>query len=177
MFNILRKLNSSLETQHIKSKKSDFFEFISYEKFRDTKDVRFFDISINKSNYRDLVIHNGPAISPPNDEAVGNWQFYIHYNQQDNLLAISGGRTFFLVNFGWKYPFYKVRLESCGYILRIPRGTFHRSVSDKTGSIVLNQAIRDKGGTVESEFKVINSKDNNKLLDCIKNLKPKFKNF
>ncbi len=134
-------MNSSLETQIIKSKKSDFFELISYEKFRDTKDVRFFDISINKSNYRDLVIHNGPAISPPNDEAVGNWQFYIHYNQQDNLLAISGGRTFFLVNFGWKYPFYKVRLESCGCILRIPRGTFDRSVSDKTGSIVLNQAI------------------------------------
>ncbi len=175
MFNVIRKLNSSLEIQIIKSKKSDFFELISYEKFRDTKDVRFFDISINKSNYRDLVIHNGPAISPPNDEALGSWQFYIHDKQEDNLLAISGGRTFFLVNFGWKYPFYKIRLEACGYILRIPRGTFHRSVSDKKGSIVLNQAIRDKGGTVESEFKVINSKDNKRLLDCINNLKPKFK--
>jgi len=108
-------------------------------------------------------------------EDFKNWQFYIHHNQEDNLLAISGGRTFFLVNFGWDYPFYKVRLESCGYILRIPRGTFHRSVSDKNGSIVLNQAIRDKGGTVESEFKVTNSKDNKKLLDCISNLEPKFK--
>ena len=77
-------------------------------------------------------------------------------------MAISGGRTFFLVNFGWDYPFYKVRLESCGYILKIPRGTFHRSVSDENGSIVLNQAIRDEGGTVESEFKVTNSKDNKK---------------
>ena len=37
------------------------FELISYEKFRDTKDVRFFDISVNESNYRDLVIHSGPA--------------------------------------------------------------------------------------------------------------------
>jgi len=96
------------------------FELISYEKFRDTKDVRFFDISVNESNYRDLVIHSGPAVSPPNDEEFKNWQFYIHHNQEDNLLAISGGRTFFLVNFGWDYPFYKVRLESCGYILRIP---------------------------------------------------------
>ena len=49
---------------------------------------------------------------------------------------------FFLVNFGWDYPFYKVRLESCGYILRIPRGTFHRSVSDENGSIVLNQSLK-----------------------------------
>jgi len=108
-------------------------------------------------------------------EEFNNWQFYIHHNQEDNLLAISGGRTFFLVNFGWDYPFYKVRLESCGYILRIPRGTFHRSVSDENGSIVLNQAIRDEGGTVESEFKVTNSKDNKKLLDCITNLEPRFK--
>ena len=74
------------------------FELISYEKFRDTKDVRFFDISVNESNYRDLVIHSGPAVSPPNDEEFKNWQFYIHHNQEDNLLAISGGRTFFLVN-------------------------------------------------------------------------------
>ena len=114
-------------------------------------------------------------MSPPNEKEFNNWQFYIHQNQEDNLLAISGGRTFFLVNFGWDYPFYKVRLESCGYILRIPRGTFHRSVSDENGSIVLNQAIRDKCGTVESEFKVSNSKDNKKLLDCITNLEPRFK--
>ena len=53
------------------------FELISYEKFRDTKDVRFFDISINESNFRDLVIHSGPAISPPNEEEFNNWQFYI----------------------------------------------------------------------------------------------------
>ena len=65
------------------------FELISYEKFRDTKDVRFFDISVNESNYRDLVIHSGPAVSPPNEEEFNNWQFYIHHNQEDNLLAIS----------------------------------------------------------------------------------------
>ena len=53
------------------------FELISYEKFRDTKDVRFFDISVNESNYRDLVIHSGPAVSPPNDEdlIIGNFTY------------------------------------------------------------------------------------------------------
>ena len=78
LFNLLRKLNSSLEIPVIKSKRSKMFELISYEKFRDTKDVRFFDISVNQSNYRDLVIHSGPAVSPPNDEDFKNWQFYIH---------------------------------------------------------------------------------------------------
>ena len=152
------------------------FELKSYKKFRDTKDVRFFDISINNSNFRDLVIHSGPAVSPPNDNKK-NMQFYIHHNQEDNLLAISGGRTFFLVNFGWEYPFYKVRLESCGLLLKIPRGTYHRSISDKNGSIVLNQAVRDSSGTIESEFKVVNSIDNKQLYECINNLEPKFKMF
>ena len=168
-------MNSTLKIELPKPNKSEMFELKSYEKFRDTEDVRFFDISINNSNFRDLVIHNGPAVSPPNDKELGNWQFYIHHKQEDNLLAISGGRTFYLVNLGWEYPFYKVRLESCGLILKIPRGTFHRSVSDENGSVVLNQAIRDKEGSVESEFKVTNSKDNKKLHDCITNLQPKFK--
>ena len=52
---------------------------------------------------------------------------------------------------------------------------YKRQVSDENGSIVLNQAIRDEGGTVESEFKVTNSKDNKKLHECITNLEPKFK--
>ena len=153
------------------------FELISYEKFRDTKDVRFFDISVNESNYRDLVIHSGPAVSPPNDEDFNNWQFYIHHNQEDNLLAISGGRTFFLVNFGWDYPFYKVRLESCGYILRIPRGTFHRSVSDENGSIVLNQAIRDEEFDPKSEFKPISAAQDSRLYSILKNEKPVIHNI
>ena len=70
---------------------------------------------------------------------------------------------------------HKVRLESCGLILKIPRGTYHRSISDKNGSIVLNQAVRDKTGTVESEFQVINSLKNKELFDCINILEPKTK--
>jgi len=84
LFNLKRKLNSSLEIPVVKHNKSKMFELISYEKFRDTKDVRFFDISVNESNYRDLVIHSGPAVGPPNDDDFNNWQFYIHHNQEDN---------------------------------------------------------------------------------------------
>lgn len=132
------------------------FELIPYHKFRDTPKVRFFDITIAHSNARDLVFHDGPATSP-NNTPEGYWQFYLHPKQEDNLLALSGGRTFYLVNFTWEQPFHIVRLEADGDILRIPPGTFHRSVSDPDGSLVLNQAVRQAEATIASEFRVYNS--------------------
>lgn len=139
------------------------FERIPYQKFRDTPNVRFFDITIAHSNARDLVYHEGAAISPHNTPE-GYWQFYLHPNQEDNLLALTGGRTFYLVNFAWKVPFHLVRLEANGDILRIPPGTFHRSVSDPAGSLVLNQAVRTARATVASEFRVYNSAEIPRLL-------------
>jgi hypothetical protein len=132
------------------------YELISYQKFRDTPNVRFFDITIQESNARDLVFHDGPAISP-NSDPQGNWQFYLHPHQEDNLLALSGGRTFYIVNFSWDVPFHIVRLEANGDILRLPPGTFHRSESDPEGSLVLNQGVRDARASVQSEFRVYNS--------------------
>jgi hypothetical protein len=132
------------------------FELLSYKKFRDTPSVRFFDITIAESNVRDLVVHQGPAVSPP-DSNRGYWQFYLHPHQEDNLLAITGGRTFYLVNFTWNYPYHIVRLESDREMLRIPRGTFHRSVSDTHGSVVMNQAVRDPQATIAYEFRVYDS--------------------
>ena len=41
------------------------FELIPYQRFRDTPAVRFFDATIAESNARDLVVHSGPALSPP----------------------------------------------------------------------------------------------------------------
>ena len=133
------------------------FEMIPYERFRDTPAVRFFDVTIGSSNARDLVVHSGPAISPPNHSESGDWQFYLHPHQEDNLLAASGGRTFYLVNFAWEQPFHIVRLAAGGDILRIPPGTFHRSISDLDGSVVLNQAVRDEGASLTREFRVYNS--------------------
>ncbi|MBD1866701.1 redox protein [Leptolyngbya sp. FACHB-541] len=134
------------------------FELLPYQKFRDTPSVRFFNITIANSNARDLVFHEGPAISP-NNSATGHWQFYLHPHQEDNLLALTGGRTFYLVNFEWKHPFHIVRLEANREILRIPPGTFHRSESDPKGSLVLNQAVRTQNATVEREFRVYNSSE------------------
>jgi hypothetical protein len=147
------------------------FELIPYEKFRDTPNVRFFDITVSDSNARDLVFHDGPAVSP-NNNPEGYWQFYLHPNQEDNLLALSGGRTFYLVNFSWKQPFHIVRLEANGDILRIPPGTFHRSVSDPEGSLVLNQAVRTNKATVASEFRVYNSAEIPRLLHVTSQMAP-----
>lgn len=147
------------------------FELIPYQRFRDTPAVRFFDVTIADSNARDLVVHAGPAVSPP-DDGHGAWQFYLHPHQEDNLLAVQGGRTFYLVNFRWNYPFHMVRLESGGDILRIPPGTFHRSVSDDDGSVVMNQAVRDPLASVQREFRVYNSARIPKLMAVTANTAP-----
>ncbi|MGB3492381.1 MAG: hypothetical protein WBA57_06620, partial [Elainellaceae cyanobacterium] len=147
-------------------------ELISYKQFRNTPGVKFFDITVNQSNARDLVAHDGPATSP-NNSATGHWQFYLHPHQEDNLLALAGGRTFYLVNFAWEQPFHIVRLEADGDILRIPPGTFHRSVSDPDGSIVLNQAVRDTQAVVTREFRVYNSGEIPKLLEVTSQMAPR----
>ena len=146
------------------------FELIPYTRFRDTPSVRFFDITIPDSNARDLVTHRGPAVSPPDAEESGAWQFYLHPHQDDNLLAASGGRTFYLVNLAWAQPFHVVRLESGGDILNIPSGTFHRSLSDPDGSVVLNQAVRKSGVCVEREFRVYDSSKIPKLREVTSNV-------
>jgi hypothetical protein len=140
-------------------------KLLSFNRFRDTPSVQFFDITVQESNARDLVFHDGPAMSP-NNTSEGAWQFYLHPNQEDNLLAVSGGRTFYLVNFAWKYPFHEVRLDANRHILRLPPGTFHRSVSDPGGSLVINQAVRTQQATVESEFRVYNSAEIPVYIGC-----------
>ena len=117
-----------------------------------------------------LVAHRGPAVSPPDAEESGAWQFYLHPHQDDNLLAASGGRTFYLVNLAWEHPFHIVRLDSGGDILNIPRGTFHRSLSDPDGSVVLNQAIRDPGVCIDREFRVYDSSKIPKLSQLTSNI-------
>ena len=87
--------------------------FVQYKKhrvFRETEDVTFYDISVEDSNASDLVVHSGPAVSPPND-IVGAKQFYIHYHQVDHNRVLSGTRTFELVNIDWKFPYHIVHLN------------------------------------------------------------------
>ena len=144
--------------------------------FRETEDVIFYDISVEESNASDLVIHSGPAMSPPND-SVGAKQFYIHSFQDDYNRVVSGERTFELVNYNWKYPYHIVNLNVHNGALLIPRGTFHRSVSGQYGSIVINQAKRYDGVSAETEFIPVSCATNKKLYDALVKEKPVIHKF
>ena len=147
---------------------------VQYKKhrvFRETPDVIFYDISVEDSNASDLVCHEGPAISPPND-LVGAKQFYIHYYQIDNNRVLQGERTFELVNFEWKYPYHIVSLTRTSGALVIPIGTYHRSISGEQGSIVINQAIRKEGFDPESEFQPVSAAQEPKLYSVLLHEKP-----
>ena len=144
--------------------------------FRETEDVIFYDISVEESNASDLVIHSGPAMSPPND-SVGAKQFYIHSFQDDYNRVVSGERTFELVNYDWKYPYHIVNLNVHNGALLIPRGTYHRSVSGQYGSIVINQAKRYGGFSAETEFIPVSCATNKKLYDALVKEKPVIHKF
>ena len=146
-------------------------EFRKHRVFRETEDVIFYDISVEKSNASDLVIHTGSAVSPP-DDVVGAKQFYIHKHQTDHNRVVSGERTFELVNLKWKYPYHIVHLNVQSGALRIPTYTYHRSVSGDTGSIVINQAVRDDDFDDKYEFIPVSAASDSKLYDILLNEKP-----
>ena len=139
--------------------------------FRETEDVIFYDISVEESNASDLVVHTGPATSPPND-SVGAKQFYIHSFQDDYNRVVSGERTFELVNYSWKCPYHIIHLNRQSGALFIPRGTFHRSVSGENGSIVINQAHRYDGFDASAEFYPVSTAENRELYNILRNEKP-----
>ena len=139
--------------------------------FRKTKDVLFFDITMPKSNATDLVIHESAAISPP-DDSLGNKQFYIHFHQIDNNRVVHGSRTFELVNFEWEKPYQIVELNRDSGALRIPKKTYHISVSSESGSIVINQSERDDLFKAKKEFEPVSVTQDEKLKQILTNVRP-----
>jgi len=118
--------------------------------FRETLKVTFFDAGIDSSNGSDVVIHSGEAISPPDD--LKDEQYYVHKHQSDKNLVVTGERTFILINPSWDEPHHVIFLNRSMGALEIPIGTYHRSISGKEGSIVLNQPRRDKFFDPAKEF-------------------------
>lgn len=139
--------------------------------FRETENVLFYDITIKESNASDLVIHDSAAVSPPDDD-LGNKQFYVHYHQIDNNRVVHGSRTFELINFDWDRPYQIIKLTRNSGALRIPKGTFHRSISSDIGSIVINQSERDDLFQTKKEFQPVSVIKNEKLAYILKNIKP-----
>ena len=145
--------------------------FRKHRVFKETDSVIFYDITVEESNASDLVVHEGPAVSPPDDFA-GAKQFYIHSFQDDYNRVVSGSRTFELVNLQWKCPYHIVRLDRSHGALFIPRGTFHRSVSGEEGSIVINQAHRYEGFDASAEFYPVSCATNIELYNILRDEKP-----
>ena len=145
--------------------------FQKHRVFRETEDVIFYDISVDESNASDLVVHTGAATSPP-DDMVGAKQFYIHSFQDDYNRVVSGERTFELFNFEWKYPYHIVHLNVQSGALIIPRETYHRSVSGKDGSIVINQAKRYDGFDSTQEFVPVSAAEVKRLYKVLLHEKP-----
>ena len=145
--------------------------FRKHRVFKETDSVIFYDITVEESNASDLVVHEGAAVSPPDDFA-GAKQFYIHSFQDDYNRVVSGTRTFELINLQWKCPYHIVRLDRSHGALFIPRGTFHRSVSGEEGSIVINQAHRYEGFDASAEFYPVSCATNMDLYNILRNEKP-----
>ena len=146
-------------------------QFIKHRIFRETDAVVFYDISVEESNAADLVIHDGPAISPP-DDCVGAKSFYIHSFQDDYNRVVAGERIFEIVNYDWKCPYHIVHLNRQSGALFLPRGTFHRSKSGEEGSIVINQAKRYDGFDASAEFYPVSASENRDLYNVLRNEKP-----
>jgi len=145
-------------------------QFVKHQVFRETPDVIFYDISVDNNNATDLVEHKGPAVSPPDEN--GDKQFYIHYHQVDHNRVLSGGRTFELVNPDWSDPYHIVHLNRDSGALIIPKGTYHRSTSSIHGSIVINQAVRDKDFDHTTEFVPVIARQNTLLYSILNEYKP-----
>ncbi len=117
--------------------------------FRETPAVYFADAWIPDQNGLDVVTHYGPAVSPPY-AVTGHKQFYVHTHQTDFNRVVFGERVFELV-----FPsggHYLVHLDNDSGALEIPPGVYHRSVSCSTGSVLLNQAVRDRLYDESNEF-------------------------
>ena len=145
--------------------------FRKHRVFKETDSVIFYDITVEESNASDLVVHEGAAVSPPDDFA-GAKQVYIHSFQDDYNRVVSGTRTFELINLQWKCPYHIVRLDRSHGALFIPRGTFHRSVSGEEGSIVINQAHRFDGFDASAEFYPVSCATNMELYNILRSEKP-----
>ena len=76
---------------------------------------------------------------------------------------LEGDRVFSLLNPLWDEPHHIVYLHRFMGALQIPIGTFHRSISGKDGSIVINQAIRDEQFETSTEFNPISIKNRSDL--------------
>ncbi len=145
------------------------YKIISIEEFRRTPNVEF-SVLVGKNlpqiDSLDKVVHKNNAVSPGvNKEGVRTW--YMHPNQDDNLIVLQGERNVEI------YTPVHGRIEKfrstsdCVFknddqvcyksaMLVWPRGVFHRIVSSEEGSISINLATHYDGFDIKTNFNIYN---------------------
>ena len=144
-----------------------FYRVIALKPFRKTEGVAFDIVPMEylpAIHGIDRVVHRRGAVSPGAVAGVGQ-PWYMHPQQQDNLLVLGGRRTVELYT----------RAHGCVETLVVepdrvtiagrtvcdrpalvawPRGVFHRITSGEAGSVSLNFAVRDPGCDMKTNFNI-----------------------
>jgi len=144
-----------------------FYRVIALTPFRRTAGVSFDLVpmeSLPAINAIDRVIHQHGASSPGPVAGVKR-PWYMHTQQEDNLLVLLGRRTveIYTVERGCVETFVvePERVTSGGRVvcdrpamLVWPRRVFHRITSGEQGSISLNFAVRDPDCDMKTNFNI-----------------------
>jgi hypothetical protein len=144
-----------------------FYRVIALKPFRKTEGV---DFDIVPMEYLpaihgiDRVVHQRGAISPGAVAGVAH-PWYMHPQQQDNLLVLGGRRTveLYTPQHGGVEALVvePERVTSAGRtvcdrpaLVAWPRGVFHRITSGEAGSVSLNFAVRGPECDMKTNFNI-----------------------
>ncbi|MBU0934886.1 MAG: hypothetical protein KKI09_06335 [Spirochaetes bacterium] len=152
---------------HVIEEIPGFYRVIELIPFRHTKGVAF-DIFpmkyLPKIDGIDRVLHESDALSPGSIEAVER-PWYMHPQQEDNLIVLSGVRTVDIYTLEHKQLMTFVvepnRIIKDGKLLYEgpamlvwPCNVFHRIRSGSNGSSSLNFAVRDQKIDMKTNFNI-----------------------
>lgn len=144
-----------------------FYRVIALKPFRKTEGVAFDIVPMEylpAIHGIDRVVHQRGANSPGAVAGVAQ-PWYMHPQQQDNLLVLGGRRTVELYTRERGCVETLVvepdRVTSAGKtvcdrpaLVAWPRGVFHRITSGEAGSVSLNFAVRDPGCDMKTNFNI-----------------------
>lgn len=153
--------------KHVVEEVEGFYRIIELQKFRRTEGVKF-DIFpmefLPKIDGIDRVMHDRDALSPGSvGEVERPW--YMHPEQEDNLLVLQGTRTVDIYTLTHKQPLTFIvepdRIFKNGSliytgpaILVWSTHVFHRITSGKNGSASLNFAVRTPNINMKTNFNI-----------------------
>jgi len=144
-----------------------FYRVIALKPFRKTEGVAFDIVPMEylpAIHGIDRVVHQHGACSPGAVAGVKR-PWYMHTQQEDNLLVLQGRRTveIYTIEHGRVETFVvePERVTQGGQVvcdrpamLVWPRRVFHRITSGEAGSVSLNFAVRDAGCDMKTNFNI-----------------------